>query len=98
MINAQEARQIAEEKKRRIKERALENVQQVYSYDLIRIGEEIRKAAHSPKDEVSVKVIEKIDSEGNRYPLSLLCELLYEKYGFTTYPQVGTEDIYISWR
>lgn len=98
MINAKEARQITQEKRYRMKKRTLETVQQVYSYDLIRIGERIREAAHVPKDEVWVKVNEKVDTEGNRYPLSLLCELLHEKYGFTAYPQMGTEDICIIWR
>lgn len=98
MINAQEARQIAEEERRRIKEKTLETVQQVYSYDLIHIEERIREAARTPKDEVWVKVIEKVDTDGNRYHLSLLCELLHEKYGFTAYPQMGSEHICINWR
>ena len=38
MINAKEARQITQEKRYRMKKRTLETVQQVYSYDLIRIG------------------------------------------------------------
>lgn len=97
MINAEEARRIAKEKRYRIKKESLEKIQQVYSYDLIHIEERIRQAAHTPKDQVWVKVIEKVDSEGNRYPLPLLCELLHEKYGFTAYPQMGTEDICINW-
>lgn len=97
MINAQEARQIAEEKRYSIKKETLEKIQQVYSYDLIHIEEKIRQAAHTPKDEVWVKVTEKVDADGNRYHISLLCELLHEKYGFTAYPQMGTEDICINW-
>ena len=99
MINAEEARRRTEEKRCRIKEETFKKVQQVYSYDLIRIEEEIRKAACTPKDEVWVKVTEKVDTEGNRYYLSSLCELLHEKYGFTAYVQMGTKDTCcISWR
>ena len=98
MINAEEARQITQDKRYRMKERTLKEIQQVYSYDLIRIEEKIRQAAHTPKDEVWVKVTEKVDTAGNKYHLSLLCELLHEKYGFTAYPQMGTEDICIIWR
>lgn len=50
MINAEEARRIAKEKRYRIKKESLEKIQQVYSYDLIHIEERIRQAAHTPKD------------------------------------------------